>query len=206
MVKAKANASFGCVAIAERHTKKNNEHLNMMRKQNYGAEYFITQGIFNPGPIVRLIRDYGELCRSLDVKPKKVILTFAPCGRAKTLTFIEWLGMHVPKDVKERILSAKTVGLAEGQRDRGPVKESCRILQEVFKEVLAGIVGAGVPIGINVESLSIFKEEIDAAHRLFRDLQEAMLNSRTQPWAVKVRLDEEQRLERSDSKSVIPPS
>jgi hypothetical protein len=101
------------------------------------------------------------------------------------LTFIEWLGMHVPEDVKARILGAKTIGLEAGARDTGPVKESCRILQEVFKEVLAGIVGSGVPIGINVESLSIFKEEIDAAHRLFRDLQELMLNSRESPWAVK---------------------
>jgi hypothetical protein len=28
-----------------------------------------------------------------------------------------------------------------------------------------------VPLGINVESLSIFKEEIDAAHTLFQQLQ-----------------------------------
>jgi hypothetical protein len=31
--------------------------------------------------------------------------------------------------------------------------------------------GSGVPLGINVESLSIFREEIDAAHTLFQKLQ-----------------------------------
>jgi hypothetical protein len=30
-----------------------------------------------------------------------------------------------------------------------------------------------VPVGINVESLSIYKEEIDAAHELFQKLQVA---------------------------------
>ena len=91
--------SFGCVAIAERHTKKNNEQYNMMRKQNYGAKYFITQGIFDATAIVRLIKDYGALCRELDVEPRKIILTFAPCGREKTLRFIKWLGMKVPEQV-----------------------------------------------------------------------------------------------------------
>ena len=59
-------ADFGSVAIAERHIKKNNEHLNMMRKQLYGAKFFITQGIFDPAPITRLINDYDLHCKSLD--------------------------------------------------------------------------------------------------------------------------------------------
>lgn len=41
--KTKACA-FGCVCIPERHTNKGNEHTNMLRKMESGAEYFITQG------------------------------------------------------------------------------------------------------------------------------------------------------------------
>ncbi|GMI55423.1 hypothetical protein ScalyP_jg5165 [Parmales sp. scaly parma] len=176
---------FGSVAIAERHIKKNNEHLNMMRKQNYGAKFFITQGIFDPAPIIKLISDYGELCKQLDVTPKKVILTFAPCGREKTMQFIKWLGMTVPAEVEERIFSKKGTGLKEGERDLGPVKESCAILAEVLREVLDGIRGTNVTLGINVESLSIFREEIDAAHTLFSKLQEMVLNDAGQPWAIR---------------------
>lgn len=55
----------------------------------------------------------------------------------------------------------------------------------MFQEVLTGIVGCGVPIGINVESLSIFREEIDAAHSLFQTLQSQLLSSRGSPWAIK---------------------
>ena len=40
----KGQCNFGCVCIAERHTKKGNEHTNMLRKMDAGAEWFITQG------------------------------------------------------------------------------------------------------------------------------------------------------------------
>lgn len=81
------------------------ERSSLCANSNYifhsTAEYFITQGIFTSGPIIRLIKDYGELCKELDVPCKKMILTFAPCGREKTLTFIKWLGMHVPEEVRK---------------------------------------------------------------------------------------------------------
>jgi 5,10-methylenetetrahydrofolate reductase len=184
-----ANIKFGCVAIAERHSEAKGfkEHLNMMRKQTYGAEFFITQGIYDSSAVIKLINDYGNLCQSLDVKPKKVILTFAPCGREKTMTFIKWLGMKVPVEVEAQIFSKKHVGekLPEGERDLGPVNESCAILANVFQAVLEGTHQSGVPLGVNVESLSIFREEIDAAHTLFQTLQTMALNFRAKPWSVK---------------------
>ncbi len=76
------------------------------------------------------------------------------------MTFIKWLGMSVPEDTETRILNAAT-----------PVTESINILCDVLKSILANTSGCGVPIGINVESLSIFKEEIDGAHELFQKLQ-----------------------------------
>ena len=38
------SCNFGCVMIPERHTTKGNEHLNMLRKMEAGAEWFVTQG------------------------------------------------------------------------------------------------------------------------------------------------------------------
>ena len=58
------------------------------------------------------------------------------------------------------------------------VKESVALLRELLLAVLEGTHNSGVPIGINVESLSIFKDEIDAAHDLFQLLQATLLNSR----------------------------
>jgi hypothetical protein len=161
MVRARSKAvNFGCVCIAERHTKKGTEHVNMFNKAENGAKWFISQGVYDAVPTINLINDYGDLCKSKKVIPRKVVLTFAPCGRKKTMTFIEWLGMQVSPETKERIFSAVN-----------PVNESIEILCEVLKSILEGTGGSGVPIGINVESLSIFKEEIDGAHVLFQKLQ-----------------------------------
>lgn len=156
----RGDCKFGCVAIPERHTKKGNEDDNMIRKSDFGADWFITQGIFSAGALISMLNSYGDKCKARKMVPKKVILTFAPCGRKKTMTFIKWLGMHVPPEVEERIFAAES-----------PVKESMNILCEILTKVLEETAKSGVPLGINVESLSIFKEEIDAAHELFQRLQ-----------------------------------
>lgn len=160
ITRANPACAFGGVCIPERHTTKGNETMNMISKSSWGAEWFITQGIYNPEPAIRLIREYSDKCKELGVSPKKIILSFAPCGRAKTMTFIKWLGMSVPEETESRIFAASV-----------PVAESIIILCDILKQILEATGGCGVPIGINVESLSIFKEEIDAAHELFQKLQ-----------------------------------
>jgi hypothetical protein len=132
----------------------------MLNKISFGAEWFITQGIFDAEPTIKLLNDYGDLCREKGLTPKKVILTFAPCGRSKTMTFIKWLGMQVPPEVESRILEATD-----------NVRESITILKEILIRILQNTSSSGVPIGLNVESLSIFKEEINGAHELFQILQ-----------------------------------
>lgn len=173
-VKARGDVDFGCVCIPERHTKKGNEDANMFKKTQMGAEWFITQGVFASAPIIKLIQDYGELCKRSGIQAKKVVITFAPCGRPKTMTFIKWLGMDVPEEVETRILGAAS-----------PVKESMDVLCDILKEILTSTKDSGVPLGLNVESLSIFKDEIDAAHELFQRLQAILLNSYSSPWALK---------------------
>ena len=90
------------------------------------------------------------------------------------MTFIKWLGMDVPQEIEDRIMNAES-----------SVAESITILCELLTDILEQTAGSGVPIGLNVESLSIFKEEIDGAHDLFQKLQCILLNSRGSPWAVK---------------------
>ena len=62
----------------------------MMRKVNMGAEWFITQGIYSDVAVIKLLNDYSDDCKAARIIPKKVILTFAPCGRPKTWQFIKW--------------------------------------------------------------------------------------------------------------------
>lgn len=169
-----APVNFGCVCIAERHTAKGTEHDAMAAKAAAGAGWFITQGIFDAAPMAALLRAYGDRCRATGERPRKVLLTFTPVGKPKTLAFIKWLGMAVPSAVEARIMAAAS-----------PVRESVRVLEETLVSLLAAAAGAGVPLGLNVESVSNVAEEIDAAHDLFRVLQAAMLNAAGSPWAVR---------------------
>eukprot|EP00543_Licmophora_paradoxa_P001909 CAMPEP_0202453180 /NCGR_PEP_ID=MMETSP1360-20130828/11202_1 /ASSEMBLY_ACC=CAM_ASM_000848 /TAXON_ID=515479 /ORGANISM="Licmophora paradoxa, Strain CCMP2313" /LENGTH=217 /DNA_ID=CAMNT_0049072197 /DNA_START=259 /DNA_END=912 /DNA_ORIENTATION=- len=149
------------------------EHQNMIRKQNAGAKWFISQAVYDPEPTIRLLRDYAALCRERGVTPRKVVLTFAPVSRQKTMTFIKWLGVRVPEEAEKKILAAEK-----------PVDASVDLLCDILKKILNETLGIGVPLGISCESVSIFKAEIDGVHELFRRLQGILLDSRGSPWKV----------------------
>jgi hypothetical protein len=173
---------FGCVCIGERHTLEAaqargksypTEHLNMVRKQKAGADWFVSQAVYDVEPTIQLLKDYASLCRQHGVTPRKVILTFAPVSRTKTISFIKWLGVKVPEEIEKSIL--------EHER---PIDKSIDILCEHLKTILRECSGLGVPLGINCESVSIFKAEIDGTHELFRRLQRILLDARGSPWKV----------------------
>jgi hypothetical protein len=99
-------------------------------------------------------------------------LTFAPVSRTKTINFIKWLGVKVPEDIEKSIL--------ENER---PIDRSIDILCNHLKVILQECASLGVPLGINCESVSIYKAEIDGVHELFRRLQHILLDGRG-PWKV----------------------
>ena len=182
LVSKTSGVSFGCVCIPERHTDEYaaqrgkaapGEHLNMLRKQQAGAEWFVSQAVYDPAPTIRLLRDYGDACRKEGLQPVKVVLTFAPCGRAKTMTFLKWLGIRVPGEAERRILEAES-----------PVDESVALLCETLEKILDETRDCGVPLGVSVESVSIFRKEIDAVHELMRRTQAIALDKRGIKWRV----------------------
>lgn len=173
---------FGCVCIAERHTLESaaargksypTEHTNMVRKIRAGAKWFISQAVYDPEHTIRLLKDYSAACKQEGIAPRKVVLTFAPVSRKKTMNFIKWLGVKVPPEAEEEILGAER-----------PVDKSIDFLCDVLRRILAETAGVNVPLGVSCESVSIFKSEIDGVHELFRRLQCILLDSRGSPWKV----------------------
>lgn len=128
--------AFGCVAIAERHVVKNSEHQNLLRKMDLGAEWFISQAVYDVEATIKLLYDYGDLCRARGVTPKKIVLTFAPCGRKKTMAFIKWLGIKVPPSVEDEIFSSEQ-----------PTQTCVRILCDLLTRILRQSSSAGVSKG-----------------------------------------------------------
>ncbi|MBR9884534.1 MAG: hypothetical protein GYB21_13125, partial [Oceanospirillales bacterium] len=146
--------------IAERHAIKGNEHERLLNKQANGVEFFVSQAVYNPQATIDLLASYARSCREQGITPKRIILTFTPCGSAKTLEFMEWLGISVPPATRWRILDAQN-----------PLAESIRICQNSLDQILEACIPLGLPLGLNIESLTNRKEEIDASIQLYRLLK-----------------------------------
>ena len=154
------NFSLGGVTIAERHASKGNEHLRLQDKTNSGCQFFVSQAVYDADATIALLRQYGELCRSKQQQSNRVILTFTPCGSAKTLEFMHWLGISVPAATASEILESDN-----------PLMQSIRICQKNLQRILDACLELEIPLGLNIESLTNRKEEIDASIRLFKLLK-----------------------------------
>jgi hypothetical protein len=158
-----AGFKVGGVVIAERHGAERSESARMLAKGIEGCEYFISQTVYHAPPTQQLLRDYLRDCRGAGVEPKPVILTFAPCGREKTMAFLRWLGVNVAPDTEQAILGASS-----------PLSRSIDICRDNLRSILDGPYVGTIPIGVNVESVSINRDEIDASIDLFHALHEVL--------------------------------
>jgi len=158
-----ARFTVGGVAIAERHTEVRSEAARLLAKGVEGCAFFISQTVYHAPPTQRLLTDYLRDCRGAGVEPRRIMLTFAPCGREKTLAFLRWLGVNVPPETAQAILGAAR-----------PLERSIALCRDNLRRILDGPYAGAVPLGVNVESVSINRDEIDASVELFGVLRETM--------------------------------
>jgi hypothetical protein len=154
-----AGFTLGGVTIAERHGHGRSESRRMLQKAADGCSFFISQAVYDPGTTIRLLADYARDCAREGVAPRRIILTFIPCGRAKTLEFIRWLGIAIADETANAILD-----------DPAPLSRSIAICREHLRAILSQDYARTLPLGINVESVSIYKDEIDASIELHHAL------------------------------------
>jgi hypothetical protein len=151
---------LGAVAIPERHTRKGDEHLGLLAKQEAGCSYFVTQVVYDAGATKDLVSDYAYECRDRGLDPVPIVFTFSVCGSMKTLRFLRWLGVDVPRWIENDLRHADDTldaSLAQAEATALELIAFCRHL--------------AVPFGINVESVSIRKVEIEASVRLAERLR-----------------------------------
>lgn len=156
-----AGFTVGGVAIAERHGGRHNEAQRLVAKASAGCGYFISQAVYDAGPTIALLHDYLRECRDVGVSPSPIVLTFAPCARERTLTFIRWLGVTVTPATERAILGAAN-----------PLAASIKICRDNLRRILDQPYRDQIPLGVNVESLSIKRDEIDASIDLFQVLRD----------------------------------
>lgn len=155
--------TLGGVCIPERHILKGNEHLRMIDKQKKGCYFFVSQAIFNLENAKNFLSDYYYYCRENNLQMVPIILTLSPCGSQKTLDFLKWLGIHVSKWLENDILSC-----------HDPSLKSVLILEKIFSDLWIFAREKGIPLGCNIESISVSKKEIEASVLLGEKIKSIM--------------------------------
>ena len=154
---------LGGVFIAERHATTGQEHARMLSKQADGCDFFVSQVCYDVDHARNVLSDYAYACRDLGLAPKPTILTLAPCGSAKTLDFMTWLGIDVPRWLQTEIVNSED-----------PLAESYEQCLTNARILIAFCRRLGLPFGINVESLTNRKVEIEASIDLARAIRDLL--------------------------------
>jgi hypothetical protein len=151
---------LGGVAIPERHSRRGDEHLRLLAKQQAGCRFFVTQVVYDINAAKNLVSEYHYECKARGTSPVPLVFTFSVCGSMKTLDFLRWLGVDVPKWIENDLKHATNTLEASYQQALSTATELiayCRTL--------------GVPFGINIESVSIRRAEIEASVRLAHEIR-----------------------------------
>ena len=146
---------LGGVAIPERHSRREDEHLRLIAKQQAGCRFFVTQVVYDLNAAKNLVSDYRYECASHGLQPVPIVFTFSVCGSMKTLEFLRWLGVDVPRWIENDLRHATN-----------PLAASSEQAATTAAELIAYCRRLDVPFGLNVESVSIRREEIEASVEL----------------------------------------
>jgi hypothetical protein len=160
---------LGAVAITERYSRGGDEHLRMLSKQDRGCAFFISQVVYDVDATKSMLSDYYYACAERRVAPRPVILTLSVCGSLKTLAFLQWLGVNVPRWLENTLRHCPD-----------PLAESYEQCLRTARELIAFCRRLGIPFGFNVESVSIRKVEIDASIALAVELGRLLAPSAVQ--------------------------
>ena len=162
----KPDLLLGGVAIPERHTRNGDEHLRLLAKQAAGCAFFVTQVVYDVNAAKNLVSDYRYECAAQGQDPVPIVFTFSVCGSMKTLEFLRWLGVDVPRWIQNELQHAEDT-----------LDASFEQALATALELIAYCRRLGVPFGLNVESVSIRRTEIESSVNLAARLQSELRRS-----------------------------
>lgn len=155
------NMLLGAVTIPERHIKNGDEDQRVGFKMSRGCSFFVSQAVYDLEASKKFLLDYKKYCSDQGIEMVPIIFTLTPCGSEKTLKFIKWLGISVPDWLQDRLLTSEEM-----------LEKSIEVTTLIYKELTKIAHAEGIPIGCNIESVSIRKEEIEGSVRLAKDIIE----------------------------------
>lgn len=152
--------SMGGVTIPERHIDKQDEHLRVFKKMESGCQFFVSQGVYDVNACKNFLSDYYYYGKENGIPLAPILLTLTPCGSGKTLEFMKWLGISIPRWLENDMLHSQDI-----------LQKSVDVCVESWKEILAFANEKGIPLGANIESVATRKVEIDASIDLYHRIK-----------------------------------
>ena len=155
---------LGGVAIPERHARNGEEHLRLLAKQVAGCSFFVTQVVYDANAAKNLVSDYYYECLERPAAtPVPIIFTLSVCGSVKTMRFLNWLGVDLPRWLENELVHADDT-----------LQASLDYALATAADLIAYCRALGIPFGFNVESVSIRRDEIDASMALAARLKQLL--------------------------------
>ncbi len=139
-----ARGILGNVAIPQRR----GEPHRMVAKTRAGARFFTTQLVFDPAPVVELVRQYDRLCAAAGIPPAAVVVSLAPVADEADLEFVRWLGADVSEEAERAILEGEN-----GEGSHRSIERAVAVWRAIRDAGRAD--GVRPPLGVNVEQLSV---------------------------------------------------
>jgi hypothetical protein len=156
-------SAIGAIMIPERHAVLNDEDLRIMDKMKSGVSYFVSQCVFNVDYAKRVVEDLTKTCATQNHDLPTLIFTLTACGSAKTLNFMEWLGIDVPESVKAELLASDNI-----------LAKSVELCLQTATELMAYCSERNISFGFNIESVAIRKDEIEASISMVNTISEML--------------------------------
>ncbi len=150
-----SKVALGGVVIPERHKSKCDEHLRVFNKISQGCSFFISQGVYDVDASKDFLSDYYYYGKEHNIPLVPIIFTLTSCGTKKTLHFMKWLGISIPKWLENELIYSDDI-----------LKQSVRLCEKSWEELQKFASEKSIPIGCNIESVAIGKAEIDASIKL----------------------------------------
>ena len=157
---------IGAITIPERHATLKDEDKRILDKTKSGVSFFVSQCVFDLELSKKMIADLSATCLKENKEIPTIIFTLTACGSAKTLHFMDWLGIHIPSDLREELLASENM-----------LEKSVNVCLTIANELSDFCAKLGVSFGFNIESVAIRKEEIEASIEMLNQIAE-MLKSK----------------------------
>jgi hypothetical protein len=146
---------IGGVLIAERHEQTQAEDERALAKLSQGCSFFISQAVYSVAPTKNLLSDLLYRSQAMSIPFPPVLVTLSPCGSLRTLDFMRWLGVSVPRWLENDLRHSKDI-----------LQASLKVCLDLLADLADFAAQRGIPLGCNVESVSLQKSEIEASVEL----------------------------------------